>query len=329
MVLEQLKLSEPFSMTDNKTLDKLLRVNAPAKINLHLEVLGIRDDGFHELAMLMQSIDLVDELEIKERNDGQIILSTDNQTLTTNEDNLIIKAAQILSKESERFVPGADIYLRKRIPIGAGLAGGSSDGAAALIGLNHLWELNLSDQKLEELSAELGSDVPFCVKGGTQLCFGRGEILEPLAIDNSTMAVLLVKDPKVSVSTPWAYKRYRDINGARYMNSESEFQLRRHYLRTKDWFKTDYSSDLFALRNDLQGVVEEEVNAVRNSLKVLNDLPGAMAVAMSGSGPSCFALYSDLKTARADLEKFKMRFFEVGLKCWCCSMRSKGVSLDQ
>ena len=156
-----------------------VRVLAPAKINLHLEVLGIRADGFHELAMVMQSIDLADELICDNTADGQIQLSCDVEGLSTGDDNLISRAAFLLRSRSGFNELGASIHLKKRIPIGAGLAGGSSDGAAALVALNTLWGLGHSTQSLEAMAADLGSDMPFCVSGGTQLCFGRGERLEP------------------------------------------------------------------------------------------------------------------------------------------------------
>ena len=316
-------------LKENSVLDKVLRVYAPAKINLHLEVLGIRDDGFHEVAMLMQSIDLTDQLEIKKRTDGQITLSTDDQTLSTNEDNLIVKAAKLLSQKVEGSVPGADIYLRKRIPIGAGLAGGSSDGVATLVGLNTLWKLGFSEKELEAFSAELGSDMPFCLKGGAQLCFGRGERLEPIKVHDSPMAVLLIKDPNVTVSTPWAYKRYKDLNASRYMNTEYEFDQRRKAIREEILQQSSSFNNSYVLRNDLQAVVEGEIKAVKNSLKVLNSLPGNIGVAMSGSGPSCFALYSNIDKANEVFEQYLTSIQSHGLDCWCCPLRSGGVSFDK
>jgi len=307
-------------------LDNFLRVFAPAKINLHLEILGIRNDGFHELAMVMQSIDLVDELDIKNRNDGTIRLSTDNHQLTTSTDNLIIKAADILSKNTKCSNLGADIHLRKRIPIGAGLAGGSSNGAAALVGLNIVWGLGFSDKEINEFAAELGSDMPFCLKGGTQLCFGRGEVLESLPASQSSMGILLVKDPKVSVSTPWAYKRYKEINKSRYMQSELEYEKRREVLRKRDWFNNLSANNPISIRNDLQQVVAPEIESVSKSLKSLMDLPGSLAVSMSGSGPSCFALFSNYNEAKAVAEKSKHSLQKLGLDSWCCSLISNGVS---
>jgi 4-diphosphocytidyl-2-C-methyl-D-erythritol kinase len=191
----------------------MLTVTAPAKVNLHLEVLGLRSDGFHELAMVMQSIDLADSLQFTNTADAQITLRCDDSSLSTGADNLVLKAAELLRARSGFNELGVSMYLEKRIPIGAGLAGGSSDGAAALVGLNALWGLGYTAEALESMAAELGSDMPFCVAGGTQLCFGRGELLEPVPPTAEGLAVLLVKDPLVSVSTPWAYQRCKERRG--------------------------------------------------------------------------------------------------------------------
>ena len=141
-----------------------INIKSPAKINLHLEVIGKREDGFHELAMIMQNIDLADYLEFEINQEGLIKLKSDSNHLTLDSDNLIVKSAYLLKKLSNNNF-GANIFLKKNIPIGAGLAGGSSNAAATLIGLNMLWNLNLDNNDLLKLSATLGSDVPFFIYG--------------------------------------------------------------------------------------------------------------------------------------------------------------------
>ena len=153
-------------------------VKSPAKINLHLEIIGKREDGFHELAMIMQNIDLFDYIEFEKNLIGEIQLNSNNTDLSLNKDNLIIKAANYIKEISNNSKLGANIFLKKNIPIGAGLAGGSSNAAATLIGLNKLWNLKLDYETILSLSEKLGSDVPFFINGGSQFCFGRGEILE-------------------------------------------------------------------------------------------------------------------------------------------------------
>ena len=304
-----------------------VRVLAPAKINLHLEVLGLRDDGFHELAMVMQSIDLADELTCQNTADGCIHLSCDVDGLSTGGDNLITRAAELLRSRSGFNELGASMHLTKRIPIGAGLAGGSSDGAAALVALNTLWGLGHSQQQLEAMAAELGSDMPFCVAGGLQLCFGRGERLEPIAAPAASLGVVLVKDPTVSVSTPWAYGECRRVQGHRYLSDEAAFEQRRHALRRADWLMTMPADAVPPLRNDLQAVVAPQTPSVLTALSLLETLPGQLRVAMSGSGPSCFALFANRELAEQALVSNREAFDQAGLAAWSCSFQPEGVKL--
>ena len=305
-----------------------ITVTAPAKVNLHLEVLGLRPDGFHELAMVMQSIDLADRLSFRNRADAQVVLSCDDPSLSLGEDNLIVRAARLLRDRSGFSELGATIDLTKRIPIGAGLAGGSSDGAATLVGLNELWGLGHSRQQLEAFAAELGSDMPFCVSGGRQLCFGRGERLEPCATGHTPLAVLLVKDPTVSVSTPWAYKRCRELNGPTYLKGEEAFEQRREVLRSARWLKQLAADCPPPLRNDLQPVVEPETKAVQQALKLLHRLPSPLAVAMSGSGPSCFALMPSMDACEQARDQLAEAFASAGLRAWCCALQPDGVTIQ-
>ena len=305
----------------------MLTVTAPAKVNLHLEVLGLRSDGFHELAMVMQSIDLADCLQFTNTADAQLTLRCDDSSLSTGADNLVLKAAELLRSRSGFSEPGVSMHLEKRIPIGAGLAGGSSDGAAALVGLNALWGLGYTPTALESMAAELGSDMPFCMAGGTQLCFGRGELLEPVAPTTEGLAVLLVKDPLVSVSTPWAYQRCKELKGKNYLEGEVAFEQCRQNLREAPWLQPLRAGCPPPLRNDLQVVVAPETQAVQASLQLLQTLPNALAVAMSGSGPSCFALFRDQDQCDQAAADLAPQLEAAGLKAWACSFRSDGVRI--
>ena len=304
-----------------------VRVLAPAKINLHLEVLGLRDDGFHELAMVMQSIDLADELTCQNTADSCIHLRCDVDGLSTGGDNLITRAAELLRSRSGFNELGASMHLTKRIPIGAGLAGGSSDGAAALVALNTLWGLGHSQQQLESMAAELGSDMPFCVAGGLQLCFGRGERLEAAPAPAAALGVVLVKDPTVSVSTPWAYGECRRLRGEHYLSDEEAFEQRRDGLRRADWLVSMQADCVPPLRNDLQDVVAPQTPSVLTALSLLKQLPGQRRVAMSGSGPSCFALFADQEAAERALAAHRGAFDQAGLAAWSCSFQPEGVKL--
>ena len=307
-----------------------LQVIAPAKVNLHLEVLGLRSDGFHELALMMQSIDLADELLLDSTKDGVIRLSCNCTNLDTGPNNLVVQAAELLRCRYGSHRLGAYIHLNKHIPIGAGLAGGSSDAAATLVGLNALWKLGLHRQQLEYLAIQLGSDVPFCIAGGAQLCFGRGHHLEPLPVLHCPTALLLVKNPEVSVSTPWAYQRYRELFGSRYLGDGHAFEMCRQQLR--DRFEPRYAGiDIppLPLRNDLQEVVAPVTPSVRVALELLQAIPDASGVAMSGSGPSCFALFADLKQASTMLELNRSRLETAGFQVWCCSFLPQGAKLSR
>lgn len=306
-----------------------LIATAPAKVNLHLEVLGLRSDGFHELAMLMASIDLVDELRLTPTADGRLQLTCDQPGLSCGADNLIVRAAELLRQRAGLPELGVRMHLLKRIPIGAGLAGGSSDAAAALVGLDALWGLGFGLAKLAPLAAELGSDVPFCLAGGSQLCFGRGEQLEPLRPPLPPLGVLLLKDPAVSVSTPWAYGRCREQQGGRYLKGEPAFEGRRQALRQSPLLVALAQGErLPPLRNDLQAVVEPALASVAQGLRLLRQAPNLLAAAMSGSGPSLFALFPDRHAAEAAQQRLLPELEAAGLEAWSCSLQPGGVRVD-
>ena len=307
-----------------------LVVSAPAKINLHLEVLGLRPDGFHELAMVMQTIDLVDALELQPSADASLELRCDHPDLPCDGSNLILKAAELLRSRSGLPELGAHMQLRKRIPVGAGLAGGSSNGAAALVGLNSLWGLGHSMAVLRDLAAELGSDMPFCLEGGCQLCFGRGEVLEPLAPASlPTFGVLLIKHPATSVSTPWAYGRCRELREDFYLESEADFDQRRQVLRSSPLLQAlQQGAPWPLLRNDLQAVVTPELPVVQQGLGLLQQAQGALAVAMSGSGPSLFALFESREQAANAAAQLALPLQQAGFESWVCNSTGSGVSLE-
>jgi len=315
-------------MVHPKANDNVLIATANAKINLHLEVLGIRNDGFHELAMVMQSISLSDQLKMIKSKDNNITLKSNNKEISNGDDNLIIKAAMLLRNKVGNPQLGVDIVLEKNIPIGAGLAGGSTDAAATLVGLNKLWNLNLEIKELENISEDIGSDIPFCISGGRQICFGRGEVLEKLQFNQFNLGVILVKDPSIQVSTPVAYKKYKEQYGQSYFNDERDFEISRNILRSKNWSDQDLFYNRIELQNDLQKTVCPMAPEVDKSLKILSSLPGSRLVSMSGSGPSCFALFPNYEDANKVLKDHIHEFERAGLSAWACSMMSNGVQLQ-
>ncbi|WP_269616932.1 4-(cytidine 5'-diphospho)-2-C-methyl-D-erythritol kinase [Prochlorococcus marinus] len=314
-------------MVPPKANEDFLIAEAHAKINLHLEVLGIRSDGFHELAMVMQSINLSDQLKMTKSVNNKIILHSNNNEISNGDDNLIIKAANLLRNKVGNTELGVYIELEKNIPIGAGLAGGSTDAAATLVGLNKLWRLNLEIEELEKLSKEIGSDIPFCVSGGRQICFGRGEILEKIKIERLDLGLILVKDPSIQVSTPVAYKKYKEEYGHTYLKDDRDFEIRRNILRSNNWSDQSLLDTRTEIQNDLQKTVCPMAPEVKKSLKILSRIPGSRLVSMSGSGPSCFALFKNYDDAKKMLKNHVNDFERAGLSAWACSMKSNGVQL--
>ena len=188
-------------------MENIFTKKAPAKINLTLDVTGKLENGYHTLSMIMQSIDVCDELSFEKTTDEQIIFTMNKELpdKIPSEKNLVSKAAKLM-KDTFEIKGGFKIHLTKNIPAAAGLAGGSSDCAATLIGINELCEIGLDTEKLCEIGVKLGADVPFCIKKGTMLAEGIGEILTPLT-PLQGVPVLLIK-PDISISTPYVYKHH-------------------------------------------------------------------------------------------------------------------------
>ena len=302
-----------------------INIKSPAKINLHLEVIGKREDGFHELAMIMQNIDLADYLEFEINQEGSINLKSDCNHLSLASDNLIVKSAYLI-KEISNIDLGANIFLKKNIPIGAGLAGGSSNAAATLIGLNKLWNLNLDNNTLLKLSSSLGSDVPFFINGGSQLCFGRGEILEKL---NYTYeyGVLLLKNPNVSISTAETYKSYsHQFVKEDYIRTDLVDNIRNN-LRKKSLNDFNIEDNSIKIKNDLQLIVEKENDSVKQALYLLSNLRDCLTFSMSGSGPTCFGLFKNFETANKVLDDNYKIFKNKGFDSWACKLLDKGIKI--
>lgn len=251
-------------------------VKAPAKINLSLDVLYKRPDGYHEVEMVMTTIDLADRIELSLLEQDKILIYSHNRFVPDDQRNLAYQAALLL-KERFQVRKGVSIGIEKTIPVAAGLAGGSSDAAATLRGLNKLWGLGLSLDELAEIGAEIGSDVSFCVYGGTALATGRGEIIEQLP-PPPTCWVVLAK-PFIGVSTADIYRR---LNVGKI-----------HHPPTKEMISAIEAGDFDKVCRSVGNVLEEvtlqlypEVAQIKDQMKRF----GADAVLMSGSGPTVFSL---------------------------------------
>ena len=301
-------------------------VKSPAKINLHLEIIGKREDGYHELAMIMQNIDLSDYIEFENNQIGEIKLKSDSKDLSLDEDNLIIKAANYIKDLSKNKELGANIFLKKNIPIGAGLAGGSSNAAATLIGLNKLWDLDLDYETIFLLSTKLGSDVPFFIEGGCQFCFGRGEILEKYS-SNFDFGVILLKNPNISISTVDTYKKYSQEFCPKYFTETEKTNKIRNDLRVNGFNDFKFSEQRINVKNDLQVIVERENNSVKKALYLLSNLQNCLSFSMSGSGPTCFALFKDINIANEVFEQNYKMFNDNGFEAWVCKLINSGITL--
>lgn len=253
-----------------------LLVKAPAKINLSLDVLGKRQDGYHEVKMIMTTIDLADRLELTELSEDRIEIVSHNRYVPDDQRNLAYQAAKLL-KERFQVKKGVSISIEKTIPVAAGLAGGSSDAAATLRGLNKLWNLGLKIDELAELGAEIGSDVSFCVYGGTAIATGRGEKIEHIKTPPSCWVILA--KPHIGVSTA-------DVYGNLQLNRVTHPDVER---MVKSINSGDYEGICDAVGNVLEDVtfnMHPEVARIKAQMKRF----GADAVLMSGSGPTVFGL---------------------------------------
>lgn len=259
---------------------------APAKINLSLDVLRKREDGFHEVEMVMTMIDLADRVTLELLPQDRILITSQVGTIPLDEKNLAFQAAKLL-KEKYHVTKGVFIHIEKNIPVAAGLAGGSSDAAATLRGLNRLWELNIPEAELLELGAILGSDVPFCIKGGTALATGRGEKLTPIVTPPQCWVV--IAKPPINVSTADVYKRLN-------VQAIESHPLAATMIAAIE--ANDYGQVCGAMGNVLEQVTLPLVPEVTRIKELMIKL-GADAAMMSGSGPTVFALADkDMKAKR-------------------------------
>jgi 4-diphosphocytidyl-2-C-methyl-D-erythritol kinase len=271
-------------------LDKLV-LKSPAKINLFLEVLRKREDGYHQILSLIQAVDLCDELVLQKRETG-VVISCDYPDCPTDESNLAFKAASLLL-EGEKIEEGVSIHIKKKIPISAGLGGGSSNAAATLKGINRLYQLQLPDKKLHALACRIGSDVPFFLYSGQALVRGRGEEIEPINMYRDYWLVLVC--PHFEVSTKWAYQ-----------NVKISLTKRKKGVNFKSLEnKSIFFKSLRSFRNDFEEVVNKRYPVVQK-IKELLENSGALKSSMSGSGPTVYGAF-DRKPQAEEVTKKLLR----------------------
>ena len=262
----------------------MVNERAYGKINLGLDVLRRRPDGYHELKMIMQTVDIYDDLTFQRRKEPGIALRIEGADLSAGTDNLICRAADLLLQE-KNITEGVEITLKKRIPIAAGMAGGSADAAAALRGLNTLFGLGCSTEELQKLGVKLGADIPYCLVGGTMLSEGIGEILTPLTPPPA--CYLVVAKPPIDVSTAFVYGHLQadklsyhpDIDGMARALAAGDLQG-----------ITD------RMGNVLETVTEREYPVISGLKELMREM-GAENALMSGSGPTVFGICKEKERA--------------------------------
>lgn len=303
---------------------------APAKINLYLQIVGDRPDGFHELVMVLQSIELADLVTVRPIGAETIQVRCDHPTVPQDQTNLAYKAADLMVRQFPDYFArfgGVEINIQKRIPIGAGLAGGSSDAAAVLVGLDLMWGLGLTHSDLQELGATLGSDIPFCISGGTALATGRGEQLDGLP-DLHNIDVVLAKYRDLPISTPWAYQTYRQQFGDTYPKSVSEIETRKQ--QSRELMAAIAQQNLAQigklLHNDLERVVLPEYLQVQQLRDRFQSL-GVLGTMMSGSGSTVFGLVESQAHAEQVREQMRATIADPNLDLWVTKFCPSGVRL--
>lgn len=279
---------------------KKIEVDAYAKINLSLDVLNRREDGYHELEMVMQQLALKDTITIEERESG-FSIDSNSKDIPLDSSNLVYKAYSII-KEKFNINRGIHIHIEKNIPVAGGLAGGSTDAAAVLKGLNTLWELNISEEQLMDIGVKIGADVPYCIMGGTALARGIGEKLTRLKSFSDRL--ILIANPGFSVSTAHVYNNLKLDK----ITDRPKTQLILKYIE-------DGNTEFVAkeMKNVLETVTISE-NPILNEIKNQMIKDGALGSLMSGSGPTIFGIFDNPES----MEKCK-RNLEHTIKTVLCT----------
>ena len=259
---------------------------AYAKINIGLDVLRRREDGYHEVRMIMQTVDICDDLTFERTSQPGIVIRTDREELPVDGNNLIYKAADLLFRE-KGITEGVKITLTKRIPIAAGMAGGSSDAAATMRGLNELFKMGYSVKELQELGVKLGADIPYCLVGGTMLSEGIGEILTPLPTPPD--CYLVVAKPDIDVSTGFVYGNLHADRLTYHPDIDGMIEALR---------AGSLNGITDRLGNVLETVTVKEYPVIEE-IKELMRSKGAENALMSGSGPTVFGIFKKRETAEA------------------------------
>lgn len=303
-------------------------LTASAKINLYLEILGLRPDGYHELAMVLQSVDLQDRIDLRPTISDFIQVRCQHPQVPQDRGNLAYRAAELLMKKFPGL-SGVEITIHKQIPIGAGLAGGSSNAAAVLVGLDLMWDLGLTQSELQELGSQLGADVPFCISGGTALAVGRGDTLSALPTLEQ-LYVVLGKYRSLTVSTPWAYQTFRQQFGHSYAKDLETLEGRRNRVHAGPMISAIAQREAVQigqlLRNDLEQAVFPQYPQVLQ-LKKQFQHQNVLGSMMSGSGPTVFALTQSRIQAEQVCETVRATITNPDLDLWIAQFSGASIQV--
>ena len=291
-----------------------IRLRAMGKINLSIDIRGILDDGYHDVEMVMQSVNLADKLLIR-KSSGNFSMKCSNSDVPVGKKNIIYKT-WMLMKNKYKIDGGIEVFLEKNIPIAAGMAGGSANSAAVFVGINRLFELGLSDEDLIDLSKELGSDIAFCVKGGTYLATGRGTDLKKLDDLNLDLEVLVCR-PNIFVSTKKVYKKFDSLYERNIEIDRPDNEKLIEAIKNKNM-------DLLvsSMSNVLEPVTKEWCSDIESIEKIMLE-EGAEKAMMSGSGPTVFGFFKDKKKAKKCANILRKQYLQTHLT----SMSNKGVEI--
>ncbi len=282
-----------------------------AKVNLSIDVLGKREDGYHLVEMIMQTIDLYDKLKITEIEENSILIKSNSLDIPLNEDNIMYKAVNLLRNQFN-IEKGIEISIEKNIPVAAGMAGGSSNAAAVLVGLNKLWNLGLSESELKDIGLKLGADVPFCITGGSALAEGIGEELTNIKGLPEDLNILVCK-PNIFVSTKEVYQSLNmDKVKRRPKNKELIDALQKEDVKFISENMVNVLEEVTSLKYSEIGQIED--------IMIKNKALGSM---MSGSGPTVFGLFDNKDCAIKAKEDLQAKYNQVYL----VKSSNKGVEI--
>lgn len=288
-----------------------IELKSRAKINLSIDVLGKRDDGYHLVEMIMQTIDLYDVIKIKQLDTNDVVIKSNSSHIPLDNDNIVYKAIELL-RQRFNINKGIEVFIEKNIPVAAGMAGGSSNAAAVLVGLNKLWKLNLTEQELQELGLKLGADVPYCISGKTALAEGIGEKLSYIKGLPKNISILICK-PNLFVSTKDVYQGL-DLN-----NIENR-------PNNKLLIECLEKGDIESLSKNMSNVLENVTSKIHKEINEIEEIMmanSALGSMMSGSGPTVFGLFDKYDNALKCKDILLQQYSQV----YVVSSSEKGVEI--